>query len=139
MPFDALAAFIDSLVSGKGVVVSAAAHNQEILGQTLTGCVLCMPAAVGSTSAGPAWDLLASRGMGPAAVLCAGPIDPLTAGGLIVASLWDGSTVPVVDRLGMAFLEAVCTGNWVDVEVEGQVRVSATSGLAPARGNHPNG
>jgi len=139
-PFDALASFMASLVSGTDPVVSSDSGNPEILGETLTGRVLCIPAAVGSTSAGPTWDLLASRGLGPAAVLCAGPIDPLTAGGVIVGSLWDGSTAPVVDRLGGDFLAAVHSGMWVEVVVDGSVRLHHNADRSPLKGrNHPYG
>lgn len=138
-PFDALASFMTSLVSGMDPVVSSDTGNPEILGETLTGRVLCMPAAVGSTSAGPTWDLLASRGLGPAAVLCAGPIDSLTAGGVIVGSLWDGSTAPVVDRLGGEFLAAVHSGMLVEVAVDGSVRLDNVDRCPPDGRIHPYG
>jgi predicted aconitase with swiveling domain len=50
------------------------------------------------------------------------PIDSLAAAGSILASVWlDGISMPVVDNLGDDFLEAVKTGDQIEVKENGIV------------------
>jgi len=123
-PFDALASFKRCLQEGGRPAFSGDESNADILGAQLTGCVLCVPQAVGSTSAGTTWDLIACRRLEPAALLFAESIDSLSAGGLVVARVWDGSAVVVVDRLGEDFLTEVTTGCSLSVSEDGIVTVA---------------
>ena len=86
-----------------------------------------MPAAVGSTSAGATWDWAAHHGLEPAAILFAGSVDSLSAGGLVLAREWEGSPVVVVDELGERFLDSVADGALVTIEPDGAVTVGETS------------
>jgi predicted aconitase with swiveling domain len=122
--FDALASFKLSLQEGVGTAVSADPGNPDILGAELTGSVLCVPQAVGSTSAGTTWDLIACRHLEPVALLFAESIDSLSAGGLVVARVWDASPIVVVDRLGEEFLTSLKTGCPLEVSEDGVVIVS---------------
>lgn len=124
VPFDALASFKPGLQEGADTAVSADAGNADILGARLTGSVLCVPQAVGSTSAGTTWDLIACRHLEPAAMLIAQSIDSLSAGGLVVARVWDGSAIVVVDQLGEGFLREVTPGCSVSVSEDGVVTVA---------------
>jgi uncharacterized protein len=124
LPFDALASFKQGLQGGRDVAIACDPDNAGTLGATLTGSILCLPQAVGSTSAGTTWDLIACRHLEPAALLFAERIDSLSAGGLVVARIWDGSPVVVVDRLGDSFLQRVTTGLSVAVSRDGLVTIS---------------
>ena len=123
LPFDALAAFKRGLQGGQDVALACDPSNAETFGAHLTGSILCLPQAVGSTSAGTTWDLIAWRHLEPAALLFAESIDSLSAGGLVVARIWDGSPVVVVDQLGEAFLQELKTGVALAVSPEGVVTV----------------
>ena len=58
----------------------------------------------------------------PACMLFSKPIDSLAAAGSILASVWlDGIQMPVIDSLGDDFLEAVKTGDLVEVQQDGTV------------------
>lgn len=120
-PFDALAAFKEGLQGGRDAAFACDAGNAEVFGLRLTGSVLCLPQAVGSTSAGTTWDLIACRHIEPAALLFADRIDSLSAGGLVVARIWDGSPIVVVDALGPALLDDVKTGRRIEVWPGGAV------------------
>jgi predicted aconitase with swiveling domain len=121
LPFDALASFKRGLQSGESTANSSDERNTDIFGARLTGSVLCVPVAVGSTSAGTTWDLISVRRLEPAAILFAGVIDSLSAGGLIVARVWNGSRIVVVDGLGDEFLDAAYDGAGVRVACDGSV------------------
>ena len=74
------------------------------------------------------WQRLVTLGNAPRAVLFARSIDSLAAGGLIVAAMWTGGTIVVVDRLGDEFLAAVRQGAEVQVGRAGDVAVGAAAG-----------
>lgn len=124
VPFDALASFKSGLQGVRQAAFACDPANPDILGVRLTGTILCLPQAVGSTSAGTTWDLIACRRLEPAAMLFAEPIDSLSAGGLVVAAVWDLSPIVVVDRLGPEFLDRVSSGARVAVFPDGSVTLS---------------
>jgi len=49
------------------------------------------------------------------------PIDPLAAGGLVVAGMWAGKRIVTGDQLGDSFLSTVKNGEKVSVSVSGEV------------------
>jgi hypothetical protein len=50
-------------------------------------------------------------------------IDSLAAGGMLVADIWEGERIILIDQLGEQFLESVVDGNIVSIEIDGKVRV----------------
>ena len=66
---------------------------------------------------------VASRGIAPLAWLFSEPIDPLAASGIILATTWNGVKLVAVDNLGPDFLDAVKTGDQVEVKEDGTVIV----------------
>ncbi|MCL1895146.1 MAG: hypothetical protein FWG03_01210, partial [Clostridiales bacterium] len=58
-----------------------------------------------------------------ACLLFSKPIDSLAAAGAILAEVWTDSSMPTVDSLGDAFLEAVQTGMSVTVAEDGLVTI----------------
>lgn len=126
-PFNTLAQLYDAVVRGADVAAAGDPDVPEILGLLLTGRVLVVPALVGSTSAGAVWEHVARTGTAPAALLVAGPVDPVTAAGLALAARWTGHPIPAVDGLGPGLLAGVATGDRVELGDDGRVHA------APAR------
>ena len=74
------------------------------------------------------WQRLIEIGNAPQAMLFSKAIDSLAAGGLVVADLWAGRRIVVVDRLGDAFLEAVVHGDAITIGEDGGVVIRRTGG-----------
>lgn len=106
-----------------GAAVCADRSNPDLYGVDLAGKVLCLPRTTGSTSGGAVWQRLVTLGNAPAAVLFSQSIDPLAAGGLVVAAVWGGGDIVVVDGLGDEFLETVRSGDRLRVAADGTVTV----------------
>ncbi|NQS91376.1 MAG: DUF126 domain-containing protein [Chloroflexi bacterium] len=119
--FNAYAVFYNSLEEGTKEALAADSGNPEIYGKRLDGRILCIPNSIGSTSAGAVWSRIVNLGVAPLAVLFSEAIDPLAAGGLVVADMWSGSHFVVVDQLGEAFLEQVTTGSSLHIFEDGRV------------------
>ncbi len=122
--FNTYASFFDSIHTPSAQAVCADAGNSDLYGMDLAGKVVCVPGSTGSTSGGAVWQRLVRMGNAPRAMLFSRAIDPLAAGGLIVADLWAGRYIVVVDRLGDGFLDAVAHGDKVSVREDGEVVVS---------------
>ena len=122
--FNAYASFYNSLSAGSKSAVCADSGNQDTYNNDLTGKILCIPNSIGSTSAGAVWQRIASLGIAPKAVIFSQIIDSLSAGGLLVADIWIGKSIFVIDKLGDEFLEVVQDGNWIEIEDDGSVVIS---------------
>jgi predicted aconitase with swiveling domain len=123
MGFNPLAAFCDAIVDGAANAHCADRQNGRLFGKDLKGIMLCAPSCVGSTTAGPVWEYVAENGIAPGALLLAGPVDSLTAGGLVLTEVWIGRPITLVDRLGQEFVSAVREGDHVEVRGDGSVAV----------------
>ncbi len=121
--FNTYASFFTSIHVSSSSAVCADAGNADLYGMDLAGKILCVPKTTGSTSSGAVWMRLVALGNAPAAVLFSGQIDPLAAGGLVVADVWSGGRIVTVDRLGPEILEAVRSGDRVHVGPDGTVTV----------------
>jgi predicted aconitase with swiveling domain len=126
--FNTYASFFDSIHEPSAHAVCADSGNEDLHGLDLAGTVLCVPATTGSTSGGAVWQRLVTLGNAPRAVLFSQPIDSLAAGGLIVASLWTGGNIVVVDRLGADFLAEVRHGDAITIGRDGEVVVGRPCG-----------
>ncbi len=120
-PFNTLASFLRSLTTRSGTAVCSDQDNPELHGKVLTGKLLCLPQTIGSTAAGLALETAAHRGVAPRALLFSEPIDTLAASGVILADVWLGKRIVVVDRLGQEFLEYVHDGQPLEVRADGTV------------------
>ena len=89
----------------------------------LTGTVLLVPQAVGSSSSSAIMLELLRRGTAPAAILM-GEADAILALGVVVAGELGHATVPVVEVDASSF-EGLVEGTPVKVEVDGTVRVGS--------------
>ena len=119
--FNAYASFYNSLREGVVSAECADSGNLELYGMRLDGKIVCLPNTTGSTSAGAVWQRIARLGIAPKAMLFSRAIDPVAAGGLIVADRWAGKRIVTVDRLGEAFLQEVKTGDRITVQEDGTV------------------
>jgi predicted aconitase with swiveling domain len=120
-PFNTLASFLRSLTTRSRTAVCSDQDNPELHGKVLTGKLLCLPQTIGSTAAGLALETAVYRGVAPRALLFSEPIDTLAASGVVLADVWLGKRIVVVDRLGQEFLEYVRDGQRLEVRADGTV------------------
>ena len=97
--------------------------NKDLYGKDISGCILCLPQTIGSTTGGFVLMGVAKLGVAPKAMLFANHIDSLAAGGLVMADIWMEKRVIAIDLLGDAFLDAVKTGDPVKIHEDGTVEV----------------
>lgn len=121
--FNTYASFYSSIHGPVEGALCADSGNQELYGKNLTGKIICLPQTTGSTSAGAVWQRLVQLGVAPKAMLFSQTIDSLAAGGLIVADLWAGKRIYVVDQLGDEFLESVRDGDRIQIRKDGRVTI----------------
>ena len=119
-----LASFQGALQFGDKKATCGDQNNPDLYKQEMAGKALCLPMTIGSTTGGLVLYCACAMGRQPACMLFSKPIDSLAAAGSILASVWlDGINMPVVDSLGDDFLEAVKTGETVEVKEDGTVVV----------------
>ena len=119
--FNTYASFFTSIHERNRQALCADTGNPDLYGRDLAGAIICLPGTTGSTSSGAVWQRLAGWGLTPRAMLFANEIDPLAAGGLIVADIWAGKRIVTVDGLGEAFLQTVKNGDRIRVLISGEV------------------
>ena len=117
-----LASFQKALQFGDKKATCGDQNNPDLYGKEMVGKALCLPQTIGSTTGGLVLYCACAMQRQPACMLFSKPIDSLAAAGSILASVWlDGIQMPVIDSLGDDFLEAVKTGDLVDVQQDGTV------------------
>jgi len=121
--FNTLAAFCDAILDGTSDAKCADKQNDSLFGRNLKDTILCAPKCVGSTTAGPVWEYVSANDIAPRALLLAGSVDSLTAGGLVLADVWIGKPITLIDRLGDDFLSAVSDGGNIRVAGDGVVTI----------------
>ena len=124
--FNIYASFFESIHGPSDEAICADSGNGDLFGRDLADKVICVPSTTGSTSGGAVWQRLIEMGNAPRAMLFSKAIDSLAAGGLIVADLWAGRRIVVVDRLGDAFLETVVHGDAITIGGDGGVVIRRT-------------
>ena len=117
-----LASFQKALQFGDKKATCGDQNNADLHGKELAGKALCLPMTIGSTTGGLVLYCACAMQRQPACMLFSKPIDSLAAAGSILASVWlDDVQMPVVDSLGDEFLEAVKTGDRIEVKEDGVV------------------
>jgi uncharacterized protein len=119
--FNAYASFFTSIHEPSQQAICADSGNADLYGVDLAGKIICVPVTTGSTSSGAIWQRLVKMGNAPTAMLFSRKIDPLAAGGLIVADIWAGKRIVVIDQLGDAFLETATQGDIVTIYEDGGI------------------
>ncbi len=121
--FNTLASFQKSLMFGDKEAKCSDQNNPDLYGKAMYETALCLPQTIGSTTGGMVLFCAAALGRQPACMLFSKPIDSLAAAGAILSDVWTDVSMPVVDGLGDAFLEAVKTGDTIEVLEDGTVYV----------------
>ena len=117
-----LASFQKALQFGDKEATCGDQNNPDLYGKQMKGKALCLPQTIGSTTGGLVLYCACAMQRQPACMLFSKPIDSLAAAGSILASVWlDDVQMPVVDSLGDEFLEAVKTGDRIEVKEDGVV------------------
>jgi predicted aconitase with swiveling domain len=97
--------------------------NKELYEKDLKGTIICTPQTVGSTMGAGTVMMLSQLGVQPQAWLFSSHIDSISAGGLLIDDVWNKKRVITIDLLGDEFLEAVKTGDPVNILEDGTVEV----------------
>ena len=121
--FNTLASFQMAIMFNKEGVPCGDQNNPEINGMPMQGKALCLPITIGSTTGGMILFTVLKHNKAPACMLFSESIDSLAASGAIMGAVWTDTNMPVIDRLGPDFLEAVKTGDTVKVLSDGVVQV----------------
>jgi predicted aconitase with swiveling domain len=119
--FNTYASFFTSIHEPSGTAVCADSGNPDLYGRDLADGIICLPGTTGSTSGGAVWQRLAKLGNAPRAMLFSGRIDPLAAGGLIIADRWGNKRIVTVDQLGEDFLATVQSGDRIVIQEDGEI------------------
>jgi len=121
--FNTYASFYNSIHTVSKEAVCADSGNLDLYGKNLTGKIICLPKTIGSTSAGAVWQRIARLGIAPKAMLFSHQIDPLAAGGLIVADIWAEIQICTIDQLGNKFLATVKECDLIEIRMDGTVLI----------------
>lgn len=121
--FNTLATFQKSAMANKSEVIASDQNNKDLFGLNITGKALCLPQTIGSTTGGLVIQTVCSMGINPSAFLFSEHIDSLAASGIVLAKIWEDSTVIAIDQLGADFLDAVKTGDTVEISPDGTVTI----------------
>ena len=118
-----LASYQTAMMFGDKEVKCGDQNNPDLYKKSMIGKAMCLPMTIGSTTGGMALFTICELGKNPACMLFSESIDSLAASGAIMAKVWSGSTMPVIDRLGQEFLDYVKDGMMISVEEGGVVVV----------------
>lgn len=121
--FNVLASYIKSITEGQNPAICSDQNNTELYGKELTGNIICIPQAVGSTTAGMIIQSVAALDVEPKALLFARTAESLAISGVILADVWENKKIITVDGLGDAFLETIKEGDMVEITEDGTVRI----------------
>lgn len=118
-PFNMLASFSKTLIfrKKKGLVQD---KNHPFLGRDVKGKILVIPQTVGSTTGGLVLVEILRRGIGPAGIVCE-CADSLMASGGILAEVWCGINMPIIDGIPFSQLQKIQDGSTVEIGKDGKV------------------
>lgn len=120
------AAFFTSIHEPTGHAFCADRGNPDLFGRDLKDRIICLPQTIGSTSGGAVWQRLALLQVAPRALVFSERIDPLAAGGVIIAKVWAGRRIITIDELGPSFLQTISSGDWIRITAKGLVSFEKT-------------
>ena len=120
---NSLATFQGSVLKGSKNIIASDQNNPDIFQKNLTGKALCLPVTIGSTTGSLVIQTVCAMKANPAAFLFSEHIDSLAASGIVLARVWENSDVIAIDQLGPDFLEAVKTGDQLEIMEDGTVKI----------------
>lgn len=118
-----LASFQSSAIMHAAKVKIADQNNPDIFQKNVTGKALCLPQTIGSTTGGMVLQVICSMGINPACLLFSEHIDSLAGAGVILSVVWENSKLIAIDQLGQEFLDTVKTGDTIEVNEDGIVKI----------------
>jgi predicted aconitase with swiveling domain len=123
-PFNLSASYFKNMFGGETETAPCTdSANKELYEKELKGAIICTPQTVGSTMGAGTVMMSTELGIQPQAWLFSSHIDSISAGGLIMDDVWVGKRVITIDLLGDEFLEAVKTGDPINILEDGTVEV----------------
>lgn len=118
-----LATFQKSALKNAKQVIVSDQNNSDIYDKNITRKALCLPITIGSTTGGLVIQTVCAMGINPSAFLFSEHIDSLAASGIVLARVWENSSVIAIDMLGGDFLKTVKTGDTIEIKEDGTVIV----------------
>jgi len=118
-----LASYQMSFMPGSKAAIVGDQNNPELFKQNVTGKFICLPKTIGSTTGGMVIQAMCNLGLNPAAYLFSEEIDSLAASGIILAKVWEKSDIICIDKLGSDFLDAVKTGDTLEILADGTINI----------------
>ena len=123
-PFNLTGSYLKNMFAGETETAPCTdSANKDLYEKDLKGAIICTPQTVGSTMGAGTIMMLSELGVQPQAWLFSSHIDSISAGGLIIDDVWNEKRVITIDLLGDEFLEAVKTGDPVNILEDGIVEV----------------
>jgi len=123
-PFNTTASYFTNMFAGNTKDAPCTdANNAELKDKNLAGAIICTPQAIGSTMGAGCIMGMNSLGVGFKAMLFSKHVDSISAGGLIMDSIWNDRTVITIDLLGDEFMETVKNGDKIVISADGTVTV----------------
>jgi predicted aconitase with swiveling domain len=89
-------------------------NRHDLFNKNIKGSVLVYPATIGSTYTGMILLELMNQGAGPAAIIVQN-VDPLMAAGPILADVWFGKGIPVIEYPSEDIFDTIRTGAMIEV------------------------
>jgi uncharacterized protein len=89
-------------------------NRHDLFNKNIKGSVFVYPATIGSTYTGMILLELMNQGSGPAAIIVQN-VDPLMAAGTILADVWFGKGIPVIEYPSEDIFDTIRTGAMVEV------------------------
>ena len=124
LPFNLTGSFLKNMFAGETKTAPCTdSANTDLYEKDLKGAIICTPQTVGSTMGAGTIMMLSELGVQQQAWLFSSHIDSISAAGLIMDDVWNGKRVITIDLLGDEFLEAVKTGDPINILEDGTVEV----------------
>ena len=89
-------------------------NRHDLFNKNIKGSVFVYPATIGSTYTGMILLELINQGAGPAAIIVQN-VDPMMAAGPILADVWFGKGIPVIEYPSEDIFDTIRTGAMVEV------------------------
>ncbi len=123
-PFNLTGSYFKNMFGGETKTAPCTdAANKDLYEKELKGAIICASQCIGSTMGAGTIMMVNELGVQPQAFLFSSHIDSISAGGLIMDDVWNKKRIITIDLLGDEFLEAVKTGDPVNILEDGTVEV----------------
>ncbi|SHG78605.1 aconitase X swivel domain-containing protein [Ferrimonas marina] len=104
------------------------AHH-ELFEQNIANKVLVFPSCIGSTHTGLVLLDLVSLERGPAALIVQ-QNDSLLVSGVVLAQVWFGKSIPIIEYPGDDLFEHIHNGQSISIDEQGQIHIGDQANVA---------